>query len=557
MMHVEECYRSPLADARLTSVGAVMGLEGGTLVGAHPQRNVTRLALTGSDGPITLYLKRDWRRSPEEWLGAVLRGRCPHSRSYHEWRMLHAVRDAGFTCPEPVAVGERRTAGLPGESFLMVRELEGVEPMPRFLHALESGPASVRRAFVTWFGTQVGRFHAAGLWHTDLFSKHVLLGGGPDGWRWAMIDLQRADAGSTTPDHARWRDLATLDATTPTQLASGTDRLRFLHAYLAASGAAGDWKRVARGVRSVSAALGRHRKVQEMRRWDVSAPAAPEVVLLDDGRIRARADYASALERAGLAALDGVMTTRGTEFLRHVADRANLRVQLEPDDGPPVNAFLKRHVTRHVWDWVRAGFSCRGLLGPGPVEAHNVRRLDMAGVPTMTVIAYGQRVRRPWHVESFVLVEPLADAVPLDDHLRDRFEAPCAGPTDARRRQLVRGVAALVRRFHAAGFNHRDLYCCHVFVRAPADGDVIDVEPALYLIDLQRVQRHRWRRRRWRVKDLAQLAYSVPAERVSRTDRMRFFREYLGVGKLRAEHKRLARSVWAKVRRMDRRGQGS
>ena len=78
-------------------------------------------------------------------------------------------------------------------------------------------------------------------------------------------------------------------------------------------------------------------------------------------------------------------------------------------------------------------------------------------------------------------------------------------------------MAEIARRFHAAGYNHRDFYTCHFLVKEPAPGQ-FDVR----LIDLQRVQRRRWFRRRWIVKDLAQLAYSAPRDRIGseRDDRL-------------------------------------
>lgn len=73
------------------------------------------------------------------------------------------------------------------------------------------------------------------------------------------------------------------------------------------------------------------------------------------------------------------------------------------------------------------------------------------------------------------------------------------------------------------------------------------------LIDLQRVQRRRWFRRRWLVKDLAQLAWSAPGCCIKRTHKMAFIREYLGVEKLRPADKRLIRAVLFKQRLMERR----
>jgi len=53
-------------------------------------------------------------------------------------------------------------------------------------------------------------------------------------------------------------------------------------------------------------------------------------------------------------------------------------------------------------------------------------------------------------------------------------------------------------------------------------------------------------RRRWIVKDLAQLAYSAPRELVSCRHKLAFFKIYLGVAKLRLQDKRLLRSILRK-----------
>ncbi len=103
-----------------------------------------------------------------------------------------------------------------------------------------------------------------------------------------------------------------------------------------------------------------------------------------------------------------------------------------------------------------------------------------------------------------------------------------------------------MRRLHAAGYNHRDLYCCHFFVK-----DAAHAPREIRLIDLQRVERRRWFRRRWLVKDLAQLAWSAPSCCIKRTHKMAFIREYLGVAKLRRADKRLIRSVLFKQRLME------
>ena len=63
----------------------------------------------------------------------------------------------------------------------------------------------------------------------------------------------------------------------------------------------------------------------------------------------------------------------------------------------------------------------------------------------------------------------------------------------------------MIGELHRAGMAHRDFYTSHVFCHELEGG--FD----LYLIDLARVFRPRWRQWRWWAKDLAQLKSSLPA----------------------------------------------
>jgi heptose I phosphotransferase len=118
-------------------------------------------------------------------------------------------------------------------------------------------------------------------------------------------------------------------------------------------------------------------------------------------------------------------------------------------------------------------------------------------------------------------------------------------------RAVLEQGADLLRRFHAAGFIHRDLYLSHVFLKAGGRGDV-----SLTLIDLQRVLHRPWRRRRWTTRDLAQLHFSTPSMAVSPRDRLRFLKRYLGNARLHAPAtRRLVRSIERRAARFARREQ--
>lgn len=82
-----------------------------------------------------------------------------------------------------------------------------------------------------------------------------------------------------------------------------------------------------------------------------------------------------------------------------------------------------------------------------------------------------------------------------------------------------REVAPRVRALHDAGLVYRDLYWNHLFADDPRRGG----EPTF--LDVERVCRVRWLRRRWLVKDLAGLVSSLPVDVPLRLQ-LRFARAY-------------------------------
>lgn len=273
-------------------------------------------------------------------------------------------------------------------------------------------------------------------------------------------------------------------------------------------------------------------------------PAGTGLEPAGDGAMWCDPDFQPPLEQAGLDGFDAVMATDQGHCMRALSDRENWRLDLAGEGGRSRRVYLKKHHVRTLASRLRARMG--GEPGPtaGRVEAENVRRLTAEGIDVMRLVAYGQKLRGDGLVESFVITEDLAGYLPLQEFLRVRFpprSAAVPATRDPDLERLILEVAEVARRFHEAGYNHRDLYCCHFYIREPVRGQF-----EIRLIDLQRVQ-HRTRfRRRWLVKDLAQLAWSAPPDRIGCTHRLLFMRHYLGVRKLRARDKRLIRQVMAK-----------
>lgn len=157
-----------------------------------------------------------------------------------------------------------------------------------------------------------------------------------------------------------------------------------------------------------------------------------------------------------------------------------------------------------------------------------------AGMRTMRAFVLGEDVS----LGSTIWVER-SPGVPLDDLLRE-------GDVDHRtRREIVLEAAGILSRMRRLEMHHRDMYACHLIADANAPAG-----ERLTVIDLQRARRKRGLRRRWYVKDAAELLHSAPMPPVTRTDLARFLRRYFGVSKLGSPEKTFARRVSSKATRI-------
>jgi len=328
---------------------------------------------------------------------------------------------------------------------------------------------------------------------------------------------------------------------------------------------------------------------------------APGFIELSQGFFAAES-FAPMLRQMQLVSLEAVFAFDGGDTLA----KANIgswryRGRIKLPDGR--FAYLKRYTSPpagvQIKGWLQHGR--RALLSDydrGP-EA-----LERAGLATPETLAFGGQWRGLFEKRSFILSLEIPDGVSLEKRLPACFEtahgqassfaeamedkefdraahtatqspdagsmhsntsqAPAVrqvippppfgvlpldrgrvfrGPQRALRKAFIVKVADFVRRFHATGYRHRDLYLAHIFLSRGAD---------LYLIDLHRCFRPRLLGCRYAVKDLAQLHYSCPAEKISNADRLRFFLEYLGQDTLTPADKNMIRRIHCKAVRMAR-----
>jgi len=243
------------------------------------------------------------------------------------------------------------------------------------------------------------------------------------------------------------------------------------------------------------------------------------------GRGRARPESAGEIAALGLVSDDRTLLPRGARLLREAPLHRTLFVPGERGE----DRILKVHRGRPLLDLLRDVPSGRAFLPAARVECENLVDLRRRGFSVPEPLAWGRSKEG-----SYAVLRPVP-GIPLDDWLRRRGSDPRI------RRRVALDLARLLARFHGEGRFHRDLYACHVLVSAHG---------GLSLIDLARARRSRFVRRRWFVKDLAALDFSVPSPPTTRADRVRFLREYLLARGREGEERAWARAVERRLARL-------
>lgn len=256
---------------------------------------------------------------------------------------------------------------------------------------------------------------------------------------------------------------------------------------------------------------------------------------LDMGRVMVAAEDEDEIRELGLDTLQAALDFREGELVRDAGPRCTWRV-----DRPKGALYVKiyKRVPLHRRWFLGGGFS-----SPARQEWDAVNSLRQYGFDMPEAVAVGEAPSMMGVSPASFIVTREVSGRPLDEVLAEGWPDPHGLGGAQARDAVVKDVAGMVRRFHACGFYHRDLYCGHLIV-AP---DPRWGRP--FIIDLQRVGQSFPPRRRWLIKDLAALDYSAPPT-VSRADRLRFLLTYLCKSRVDPEARRWVRQVRDKVRQI-------
>jgi heptose I phosphotransferase len=218
-----------------------------------------------------------------------------------------------------------------------------------------------------------------------------------------------------------------------------------------------------------------------------------------------------------------VLKQRGTE-----------RVSLKTADGGELEAYIKRYSKSPAKEIIKRAFSGKFHTFEAVHEWNALRAFHQAGLNTMVPVAVadlkdGRSCNLTLGITDYVKAEELFKNFTPGDRLR--------------KKALIRKIAELAGKMHAAGFGHQDFYLVHIFVKE-------DEDDKIYLIDLQRLMMQKNLHKRWRVKDLGELLFAARPY-VSDMDIRRFWLTYCAcAGRQFFRDQSLIKAVLAKAARI-------
>lgn len=260
--------------------------------------------------------------------------------------------------------------------------------------------------------------------------------------------------------------------------------------------------------------------------------------MFSSGQIRIDGAYRDALADAGLLSARDIIERTGDRVAAW--SRTTDTVYAAGPNGRP-GFYLKRYFYSNWRKRLRGAFRGTFFGAHRALAEHRaLQAMRRLGIPAVRPVAYGARRIGRFVRAAFLVTEEVPDARNLTSFASD-VRSGRAAVAAATRRRMCRRLAEQVAAMHTAGFLHGQLFWRNILVRLDADD-----EPEFFFLDA-RPPAHYSRLRSMptlRLREIASLAASAAAF-TTRTERMRFMRDYAAAAGLPAELK----TCWREIHR--------
>jgi len=239
-------------------------------------------------------------------------------------------------------------------------------------------------------------------------------------------------------------------------------------------------------------------------------------------------DYRELLEKIGMDSFESIWRFQKGECVKKIKPRTVTRIEFK-HQGINRACYLKRHNLEFV-GFLRlfSRFFPKWGLSQGRLEFENLCDFRNSKLPTVAPVASGEKLFRFFWAQSFLITEDFSPYISLEALLEDQPQFFMGPESEAKKRLMINEISILARRMHQNGFNHRDFNATHILLHYDNGVDV----PKIALFDLQRVERRKFFKFRWKIKSLARLNYSLPDDIFSAKDRLYIFLSYKGKDRL-------------------------
>jgi heptose I phosphotransferase len=230
---------------------------------------------------------------------------------------------------------------------------------------------------------------------------------------------------------------------------------------------------------------------------------------LDNKRLTINSDFIDLLKFNAIDSAAKLWNLEGEPVKNILSQRGTEKAFLKTPEGDKLEVYIKRYTKTPMKEKVKQAFSMKFNDFDAVHEWNALRAFHKISLDTMTPIA----VAELGNGKTCNLTLGISDYIKAAELFKNFTRK------DRKRKlNLIKKIAAIAGRMHAAGFAHQDFYLVHMFVRESEDDKV-------YLIDLQRLIMQKKLSRRWRIKDLGQLLFAG-REYVSNADIEFFWETY-------------------------------